>query len=636
LEYPGSTAEFAYDAIGELKTNKVSHSGTALDFHAYDYNFEGQITKGYRANGITVDYGYDNIGQLLTAQGHEADTTPRLNENLGYAYDASGNLAYRTNNTLLQAFTTDAVNELLSVCRGGTLTAIGSTTNAIVHLGVNGTNAAIYSDTTFATTSGLNLHDGNNLFVTAGTNGAGELAVSTLTATRLPLCASYIYDLNGNLLSDGLKTYSYDDANQLTGITLPGKWKTQFDYDALGRIRYVQEFNYQPNYGSWFGINQTRYVYDGRQLLQERDGEGDPVRTYTRGLDLSGTFGGAGGIGGLLALSQVSDGSYQHYFYHSDASGNITSLTDSSGGLAARYLYDPFGNMLGQWGPMADANQFRFSSKQIHAKSGLYYYGFRFYDPSLQRWLNPDPIGEAGGDNLYRYVMNSPLCFVDPYGFGIWDDIQNFGVKVSRALDHDPEMTAVAAELSDRFNNWLRENSDLVGKGIVDSAMGDRGDVPYDRFAKGSIDAAMGVVEIDRNDNVMRNAAGASAVLVTIAAKEAAEALILKKAGEFSKGRYCSAAEKAQRLHHAWPMYLGGPVKQELEKLPKWLHDAYHSGLDKVLPRQISGGAAEFYQNLPGAQRQVMYESFRDYTKAFDKKFGTSLWKAAKRAGFSD
>ena len=87
----------------------------------------------------------------------------------------------------------------------------------------------------------------------------------------------------------------------------------------------------------------------------------------------------------------------------------------------ARYLYDPFGNVIGKSGPLADVNHYRFSSKETHPNSGLYYYGFRFYDPNLQRWLNRDPIGERGGLNLYAYVGNSPINHFDPYGLAIGD-----------------------------------------------------------------------------------------------------------------------------------------------------------------------------------------------------------------------
>ncbi len=82
----------------------------------------------------------------------------------------------------------------------------------------------------------------------------------------------------------------------------------------------------------------------------------------------------------------------------------------------AKYSYDPFGNLLAKAGPLADANTYRFSSKEYHQPSGLIYYGFRFYDPNLQRWPNQDPLGEEGGINLYGFVGNSSINFVDPFG----------------------------------------------------------------------------------------------------------------------------------------------------------------------------------------------------------------------------
>ena len=95
-----------------------------LDSHDYGYNPDEMIQDVTRLGGVKVDYGYDNIGQLTSAKGKEADgTTLRLNEQLGYGYDASHNLAVRTNATLLQTFTSDSRNQLASVVRNGTLTS---------------------------------------------------------------------------------------------------------------------------------------------------------------------------------------------------------------------------------------------------------------------------------------------------------------------------------------------------------------------------------------------------------------------------------------------------------------------------------------------------------------------------------
>ena len=138
-------------------------------------------------------------------------------------------------------------------------------------------------------------------------------------------------------------------------------------------------------------------------LVQERDGVNRPRVTYTRGQDLSGSVEGAGGIGGLLArtvhnlASPYAPASHAHY--HADGNGNVTYLTDAAGATLAAYRYDPYGRWLSGTGTLASANAMRFSSKlwmgyKGSNTDGLYYYGYRFYDPSTMRWVNRDPLGE--------------------------------------------------------------------------------------------------------------------------------------------------------------------------------------------------------------------------------------------------
>jgi len=92
---------------------------------------------------------------------------------------------------------------------------------------------------------------------------------------------------------------------------------------------------------------------------------------------------------------------------------------NSSQSMVATYRYDPFGNPIALSGSLAAANVYRFSSKEIHGKSGMYYYGYRFYDPNLQRWLNRDPIEEFGGLNLYAFVYNNPIAWTDLWGLDV-------------------------------------------------------------------------------------------------------------------------------------------------------------------------------------------------------------------------
>ena len=177
-------------------------------------------------------------------------------------------------------------------------------------------------------------------------------------------------------------------------------------------------------------------TYDGKRVIQERNGNNTPQVSYTRGTDLGGSLEGAGGIGGLLARSEGST----QASYFADGNGNITSLSGGNLAVVASYRYDPYGNLLFKSGAWADTNVYRFSSKECHAKSGLYYYLYRWYSPELQRWITRDPLGELGfqvlrkhrligrhqsgrrfaevsqGPNLYRFVRNSPTGKRDAFG----------------------------------------------------------------------------------------------------------------------------------------------------------------------------------------------------------------------------
>ena len=84
--------------------------------------------------------------------------------------------------------------------------------------------------------------------------------------------------------------------------------------------------------------------------------------------------------------------------------------------VAAHYEYDPFGRLILKEGSFADENFYRFSTKRVSKVFGFYYYGYRWYDPNFKFWLTPDPIGEKGGLNLYGFVQNNPVSYVDRWG----------------------------------------------------------------------------------------------------------------------------------------------------------------------------------------------------------------------------
>ncbi|MGH7978866.1 MAG: RHS repeat domain-containing protein [Limisphaerales bacterium] len=243
-------------------------------------------------------------------------------------------------------------------------------------------------------------------------------------------------------------------------------------YDGLMRKRIEQNFTW--NGSGWTQTNETLYVYDGILVLQERDGNDEPMTTYTRGIDLlaapesgvgvSGTLQGAGGIGGLLARSDnqkivpavlcPNNPNPQNVvtsYYFSDGRGNVIALVSPTRAVLARYEYDPFGNLISKNGPMADMNKYRFSSKEWEGNAGLYYYGYRFYDPNLQRWVNRDPLDEPGFETLQ--LVNQPLL-MRKLRLGINDSEVRFflAMALQSGVSGGPNWPAELLETPNLFN----------------------------------------------------------------------------------------------------------------------------------------------------------------------------------------
>ncbi len=382
-----------------LSTALKNSSGTALDSQGYAYNTASQRTSETNTAGDYRNYSYDNAGELLTAIGREADgTTNRWQEQFGYRYDSAGNLSFRTNGSLIENFMVNNLNELTSNTNSGALTVAGSTTSLATNVTVNTSNAVLYADATFASTN-QPWASGANTYTAIAHDVYNRWSTNGVTVTLLNT-NGYTYDSNGNLLSDGTRNFTYDDENELISAWVANGWSNNFAYD--GKMRRRIESDYTWNGGSWVQTNEVCFVYDGNVVMQERDVNNLPQVTYTRGNDLSGTLQGAGGIGGLLARTQnpqMLDPATQPQataYYHADGNGNITFLVNAYQVQAAKYLYDPYGNLLAMSGSLAGANKYRFSSKEWNDNAGLYYYLYRFYDPNLQRWPNRDPLGDDG------------------------------------------------------------------------------------------------------------------------------------------------------------------------------------------------------------------------------------------------
>jgi RHS repeat-associated protein len=172
---------------------------------------------------------------------------------------------------------------------------------------------------------------------------------------------------------------------------------TQYQYDAFGnRIART------------VGGVVTRYVVDPTgtlpSVLAETDGSGNITSYYVYGLGL---------------ISKITPGG-QAYFYQYDGLGSTIAMTDLSGNVVNQYAYDPFGNLANS--TEAVPNPFRYVGALgvMDEGNGLLYMRARYYAPNIGRFINQDPIGLAGGLNLYAYVGNNPANSIDPSGLSEW------------------------------------------------------------------------------------------------------------------------------------------------------------------------------------------------------------------------
>ena len=118
------------------------------------------------------------------------------------------------------------------------------------------------------------------------------------------------------------------------------------------------------------------------------------------------------------------------YWYHKDALGSVTEITDATGAIVKTYEYKTFGTISGETGSLE--NIYTYTGREYDPETGLYYYRARYYDSTLGRFLQKDPIGITGGVNEYVYAGNSPVNYVDPWG---WLKIQGLNNLTAEQLN---------------------------------------------------------------------------------------------------------------------------------------------------------------------------------------------------------
>jgi RHS repeat-associated protein len=289
--------------------------------------------------------------------------------------------------------------------------------------GYNPKGEVVKADHTIPGLDRAYLYDGigNRLKSAEGTTNPNDTSATLYTPNALNQYTALgslnpVHDADGNMTSGPLPAYptanstlSWDAENRLINATVNGT-TTSYRYDAQSRrIATVTSAG-----------AATLVIYDGWNPVAEYQGNVGTApalaKTYTWGIDLSGSMQGAGGVGGLLAATDSTGTYYPTY----DGNGNVSEYLDAAGSVQAHYEYDPFGRTTVATGSKANDFAYRFSTKPRDAATGLYYYGYRYYDPLTGRWSSRDPIGERGGMNLYGFINNNPTNLIDVLGEKGW------------------------------------------------------------------------------------------------------------------------------------------------------------------------------------------------------------------------
>lgn len=377
---PGATYESTitnnYDPVGHLTSTVDSVAGTIT--LTYDNNDrltseitpQGTVSYAYDANGrqtsmtvtgqTPVTYSYDDAGRLTQiTQGTSTATIAYDNANRRTSLTLSNGVAIN--------YDYDAASQLTLLTYLRNATTLGTLTYAYDNAGRRVKVGGSYARASLPAAEAGKVYNDNNQMTQRG-------------------AATLIYDANGNLTSDGVNTYVWNARNQLASITGPGL-SASFQYDAFGR-RSSRTLN-----GS-----TTDFLYNGSAVVQE-SASGTPIATMLTGSSDE-----------LLTRTDASGTSS----YLPDGLCSTLALIDSAGVLQTQYTYEPFGKTTTTG--TATTNKNAYTGREDDG-TGLYYLRNRYYSPGLQRFISEDPIEFSGGDaNLYAYVLNSPISFIDPNG----------------------------------------------------------------------------------------------------------------------------------------------------------------------------------------------------------------------------
>lgn len=425
------TVTFAYDGDGN-RSQMVDGAGTVN----YSYDDLNRLTAATRGTN-TFSYGYDNAGNLTsrtypgsTNTSYSFDDDERLasltsgGATTSYAYDAAGNLTQTTRpsgNGWNETRTYDHAGQLIELKDANGISTLQQLDYAYDPAG----NA----------TSLIRAGGGVEYYQYDNRDRLTKVCYSAVCASATDTIA-WTYDSVGNRLTEtrpsGTTTYAYDSADELTQTSGPGG-TTNYSYDTSGNetAAGTRTFSYdlasRPISTSSAGTT-TAYSYDGDgnrltgttgsittnylwdtnnslpQLAIERDGSGNPLRTYIQG---RGT------------VSMLTGGNT--YYFHYERLGSIAAVTSSSGATEWTYTYEPFGTprTTTKVDPTAPTNPIQYNDQYQDPVTSLLDLRARQYDTGTGRFLGTDPkpaAPTAPYEASYVYAGNDPVDLTDPSG----------------------------------------------------------------------------------------------------------------------------------------------------------------------------------------------------------------------------
>ena len=422
----------------ESRLTNVVYAANSNTIASYGYS---HVPNADRIEEVMLDdgsywrYQYDSKDHLVSGNKYAPGGSRISGMQFGYDFDTIGNTIaggrVDTNGIPVNSFQADNLNFHVGRVWSNELEIIGSAvTNARVT--VNDCPADRQGERFRALipvdTSQSSVETGITVYAVTSMNGTDTVACASgkiyVPKSQETVCGG---TTAGAVIEDSRFDYEFNGRDQFTEVISSNavpNFKLEFDYYPNGRR--ARTCYYEDSGGSWVLRRSHEFHYDRWNLIREEvSGAGfQPVSYhYLWGLDLAGQRTGrlgqqAGGIGGLLAIVEVSATATNVYLPISDHNGNIHKLLDArTQEVVANYEYSPFGVLIAEYGPAKDACPFRFMTKYYDAEIEGYNFGHREYIPATGKWLSNDYLDELqAGPNRTAFCMNDPVNNIDPNG----------------------------------------------------------------------------------------------------------------------------------------------------------------------------------------------------------------------------